>query len=66
VPAKPIWPIGVTYGSEHVSRPPGKLAVDDVEFFIDRYSGGPVSLYTLEAARSDVLDALRAHAPAIE
>jgi hypothetical protein len=62
VPAKPIVPIGVTYGTEHPSRPPGKLAVDDVEFFLDRYNGGPVSLYTLEAARSDVLAALKARA----
>jgi len=48
--ARPVCPIGVVYGHEHPSRPPGVLTLDDVAFFLDRYEGSPVSLYTYEAA----------------
>lgn len=53
-------PIGVTYGSElgpkwKMSKaPPGPFKVDDLEYFMDRYSG-PKSLYTLEAATDEAL-----------
>lgn len=47
---RPVWPIGVTYGHEHPSRPPGVLTLDNLSFFLDRYDGSPVSLYTYEAA----------------
>ncbi|MGZ6096095.1 MAG: hypothetical protein ACXWUG_28900, partial [Polyangiales bacterium] len=56
---KPVCPIGVTYGQGHPSKPPGKLTLDDVRFFLDRYPGAPVSFYSLEAARPEVLQLLR-------
>ncbi|MBI2392831.1 MAG: hypothetical protein HYV09_24815 [Deltaproteobacteria bacterium] len=61
---RPVWPIGVTYGKEHPSKPPGAFTVDDLSFFLDRYAGKPASLYSFEAARAPTLDALRARAAA--
>jgi hypothetical protein len=36
--------------------------VDDVAFFLDRYGSAPRSLYSFEAARSDVIALLEARA----
>ena len=66
---KPVWPIGVTYGHEHPSRPPGIFSVDDLGFFLARYAGSPISLYTYEAAlyaqkvtKANAIDFLRSRA----
>lgn len=47
---RPVWPVGVTYGREHPSHPPGNLSLSDIALLLDRYEGSPVSLYTYEAA----------------
>lgn len=59
---RPVWPIGVTYGREHPSRPPGVFNPADLEFFLDRYPAIPVSLYSYEAAREPALQVLRSRA----
>lgn len=62
---RPILPIGVTYGYEHPSRPPGTFRTSDLELFLNRYGDRPaVSLYTLEAARTDARITLLARAKA--
>ncbi len=62
---RPVLPIGVSYGHEHVSRPPGTYRTTDLQAFFDRYAlRGAVSLYSLEAARTDVRIALLARAKA--
>ncbi len=59
---RPVWPIGVTYGREHPSRPPGVFKPEDLSFFLDRYADVPASLYSFEAAREPALAVLRARA----
>ncbi|MBI2388626.1 MAG: hypothetical protein HYV09_03330 [Deltaproteobacteria bacterium] len=59
---RPVWPIGVTYGHEHPSRPPGAFKPDDLELFLDRYGDRPASLYSFEAAREPALSVLRSRA----
>lgn len=61
---RPVWPIGVTYGNEWPSRPPGVFKPADLEFFLARYGHLPASLYSLEAAREPALRVLRARAAA--
>lgn len=70
--ARPVCPIGVTYGVEHPSHPPGLFNLDDLEFFLERYADRPAaSLYTYEAAvyadrvaRRGVLEFLRSRGTA--
>jgi len=68
---RPRMPIGVTYGHrEGVALgirppPPGECTPDDVARFLDAYGSG-ASLYSLEAASSDVLAMLRARATRTE
>ncbi|MBI2390503.1 MAG: hypothetical protein HYV09_13015 [Deltaproteobacteria bacterium] len=61
---RPVWPIGVTYGREHPSHPPGAFTPADLEVFLDRYAGTPASLYSFEAAREPALRILRTRAAA--
>jgi hypothetical protein len=58
--ARPIMPIGVTYGHEHPSHPPGTFVPAELTIFLDRYASSGCSLYTLEAARADAKQLLRA------
>ena len=54
--ARPVWPIGITYGKAEMKRwgsqqlPPGEITAEDLEFFDDRYRLGPRSYYSREAA----------------
>lgn len=62
---RPLFPLGVTYGHEHPSRPPGTFRTSDLEMFLRRYdSREAVSLYSLEAARTDTRITLLARAKA--
>lgn len=66
---RPRLPIGVTYGRKEAialgikQLPPGECSPTEVEWFLDRYGSG-ASLYTVEAASSDVTSMLRAAAAA--
>ena len=63
--SRPIYPIGVTYGAAELRRLgatpcPSEIVPTDVQKFVDRYRArGCVSLYSLEAANSEVLDLLK-------
>lgn len=59
--AKPVWPIGVTYGRGYPGVQ-GTLNAADIKTFLAHYSNVPVSLYSYDAAMGfptwDVLDEL--------
>lgn len=63
--ARPIYPIGVTYGKEELvalgAAPcPSSIKTSDVGAFIDRYSDRQAySLYSLEASNPDVIELLK-------
>src|SRR5262249_25680697 len=63
--ARPVQPIGVTYGHEHPSKPPGMFTLDDLRYFLDRYSArGALSLYSFEAMRASTRAFLETRAKA--
>ena len=49
--AKPVYPVGVTYGKGY-PKVPGELKAEDISDFINRYSNIPISLYSYDAAKS--------------
>lgn len=57
--ANNVWPIGVTYGRGTLyGMPRGELDIEDVSHFLDAFEHQPCSLYSYEAATSDVWDLL--------
>lgn len=47
--AKPIYPIGVSYGKGYPGVP-GVLNADDIKTFLNHYQGLPISFYSFDAA----------------
>lgn len=62
--ARPVWPIGITYGKAEMKRwgsqqlPPGEITPEDVAFFDARYARGVRSYYSREAASEAVVQKL--------
>lgn len=49
--AKPVYPIGVTYGKGY-PKVPGELKREDIKMFIERYPDLPISFYSYDAAKA--------------